>query len=123
VRIGTAELYRIVATIDAIVDSVVVGRRLHGDERVVLFVQLRDDMVLDVPLRQHINTTIRQYATPRHVPAEIHQVPDIPRTKSGKIVELAVRNVIHGLPVKNTAAMANPESLQFYAQFAMQPEN
>jgi len=117
VRIGTAEIYRILATIDDILDSVAVGRRTHGDEHVVLFVRLRDDALLDDLLRQHIRTAIRQQATPRHVPSEIHQVPDIPRTKSGKVVELAVRDVIHGVFVKNTAALANPESLDHFIPF------
>ena len=118
VRIGTAEIYRILATIDDILDSVVVGRRMHGDERVVLFVHLRDEIMLDDVRRQHIRTVIRQQATPRHVPSEIHQVPDIPRTKSGKVVELAVRNVIHGVVVPHTAALANPESLDYFVPFS-----
>ena len=118
VRIGTAEIYRVLVYIDAIVDSVVVARRTHGDEHIVLFVQLRPGTLLDDTLRARIKSTIRHHATPRHVPVEIYAVPDIPRTKSGKIVEIAVREVIHGRPVKNTDALANPDALHYYAQFA-----
>jgi len=87
--------------------------------RVVLFVRLREGLLLDDSLRRQICRVIRDNTTPRHVPAKIVQVTDIPRTISGKIVELAVRNVVHGLPVKNTDALANPEAL---AQFASRPE-
>jgi acetoacetyl-CoA synthetase len=82
--------------------------------RVVLFVRLRDGMRLDDALVDKIKATIRANATPRHVPAKIVQVPDIPRTRSGKIVELAVRNVVHGRAVKNLEALANPEALAHY---------
>nr|MBA2352741.1 acetoacetate--CoA ligase [Burkholderiales bacterium] len=86
-----------------------------GDVRVVLFVRLRDGLTLDEALAERIKQRIRSQTTPRHVPAKVIQVADIPRTKSGKIVELAVRNVVHGLPVKNRDALANPEALALYA--------
>lgn len=114
VRIGTAEIYRQVEKVEEVVESVAIGQDWHNDVRVVLFVRLREGLQLDDALRQHIRQVIRQYTTPRHVPAVIVQVTDIPRTISGKLVELAIRNVVHGLPVKNTDALANPEAL---AQF------
>ena len=112
VRIGTAEIYGQLAHIDAVLEGVVIGQQWQGDVRVVLFVRLRQGMVLDDTVRQQIKSRIRQHTTPRHVPAVIVQVDDIPRTKSGKIVELAVRAVVHGEPVKNREALANPESLE-----------
>ncbi|MCG8294765.1 acetoacetate--CoA ligase [Pseudomonas entomophila] len=112
VRIGTAEIYRQVEKVEEVVESVAIGQDWGNDVRVVLFVRLRDGLQLDDALRQHIRQVIRQYATPRHVPAVIAQVTDIPRTLSGKLVELAIRNVVHGLPVKNTDALANPEALE-----------
>lgn len=118
VRIGTAEIYRQVEKIDAVLESIAVGQRWHDDERVVLFVRLRDGIQLDDELKQKIRTTIRNNATPRHVPAVIAQVNDIPRTISGKIVELAVRQVIHGEEVKNTDALANPEALSEFSDRA-----
>lgn len=114
VRIGTAEIYGQLAHIDAVLEGVVIGQQWQDDVRVVLFVRLRPGMVLDDTLRQTIKSRIRQHTTPRHVPAVIVHVDDIPRTKSGKIVELAVRAVVHGEPVKNREALANPEAL---AQF------
>ncbi|WP_248920393.1 acetoacetate--CoA ligase [Pseudomonas entomophila] len=119
VRIGTAEIYRQVEKVEEVVESVAIGQDWGNDVRVVLFVRLRDGLQLDEALRQHIRQVIRQYATPRHVPAVIAQVTDIPRTLSGKLVELAIRNVVHGLPVKNTDALANPEALE---QFRDRPE-
>ena len=119
VRIGTAEIYRQVEKVDAVLESIAVGQQYEDDERVILFVKLRDGITLDDELRQQIKKTIRANATPRHVPAIILQVRDIPRTISGKIVELAVRNVIHGEPVKNTDALANPEALD---EFRDRPE-
>jgi acetoacetyl-CoA synthetase len=95
-----------------VLESVAIGQDWHGDVRVVLFVRLRDGLQLDDALRQRIRQVIRQYTTPRHVPAVIAQVSDIPRTISGKLVELAIRNVVHGLPVKNTDALANPQALE-----------
>jgi acetoacetyl-CoA synthetase len=115
VRIGTAEIYRQVEQLEEVVESLVVGQDWPpdraGDVRVVLFVRLRDGLALDNPLIDKIKRRIRDNATPRHVPAKVLQVNDIPRTKSGKIVELAVRNVIHGRPVRNIEALANPEAL------------
>jgi len=118
VRIGTAEIYRQVERLDEVVESLVIGQdwppEHPTDVRVVLFVRLRDGLSLDEALAEKIKHWIRSNATPRHVPAKILQVPDIPRTKSGKIVELAVRNVVHGRPVKNIEALANPEALEHY---------
>ena len=118
VRIGTAEIYRQVEKLDTIVESIVIGQDWEDDVRVVLFVVLREGEVLDEDLAQSVRTTIRQNATPRHVPAKIIQVPEIPRTLSGKIVELAVREVVHGRPVNNVDALANPEALEHFADLA-----
>jgi acetoacetyl-CoA synthetase len=114
VRIGTAEIYRQVEQLDEVVESLAVGQEWNNDVRIVLFVRLRDGLVLDEVLIDRIRQRIRDNTTPRHVPAKIVQVADIPRTKSGKIVELAVRDVIHGRPVKNLEALANPEALELY---------
>ena len=114
VRIGTAEIYRQVEKIDAVVEALCCGQDWQGDVRVILFVRLREGLVLDDALTERIKREIRTNATPRHVPAKIVQVADIPRTISGKIVELAVRDVIHNRPVKNTDALANPEALALY---------
>ncbi|MCE1161874.1 MAG: acetoacetate--CoA ligase [Thiomonas sp.] len=118
VRIGTAEIYRQVERIEAVLESIVIGQNwppgTYGDVRVVLFVRLRDGVVLDDALIDAIKRQIRNNTTPRHVPARIVQVRDIPRTKSNKIVEIAVRNLIHGDPVKNISALANPEALDEY---------
>ena len=118
VRIGTAEIYRQVEKLDAIVESIVIGQDWEDDVRVVLFVVLRETEALDEQLAQAVRSTIRQNATPRHVPAKIIQVPEIPRTLSGKIVELAVREVVHGRPVNNVDALANPEALAHFANLA-----
>lgn len=112
VRIGTAEIYRQVEKVEGIVESIVIGQQWQDDVRVVLFVVLQAGLTLDDALRAKIRDSIRQNTTPRHVPAKILQVNDIPRTLSGKIVELAVRNVVHGQPVNNTDALANPEALE-----------
>ena len=114
VRIGTAEIYRQVERIDEVLEAIVVGQNWQSDVRVILFVRLRDGVVLDEELSKRIKSEIRANATPRHVPAIILAVADIPRTKSGKITEIAVRDVIHGREVKNTSALANPEALDFY---------
>ena len=114
VRIGTAEIYRQVESLDEILESICIGQDRDDDVRVVLFVVLRDGLVLDEDLQTRIRKVVRDNATPRHVPARILQVSDIPRTVSGKIVELAVRNVVHNRPVKNTDALANPEALDLY---------
>ncbi|RWU18853.1 acetoacetate--CoA ligase [Pseudomonas alkylphenolica] len=119
VRIGTAEIYRQVDTIDEVLESVAIGQRWQNDVRVVLFVRLREGLQLDETLQKRIRQVIRNNTTPRHVPAVILAVTDIPRTISGKVVELAIRNVVHGEPVKNTDALANPEAL---AQFRDRPE-
>ncbi|RUO44436.1 acetoacetate--CoA ligase [Aliidiomarina taiwanensis] len=116
VRIGTAEIYRQVEKVEEVLESIAVGQRWNDDERVVLFVRLREGIVLDESLRDKIKRSIRANATPRHVPAVIAQVYDIPRTISGKIVELAVRQVIHGETVKNTDALANPEALDEFKE-------
>ncbi len=114
VRIGTAEIYRQVETIPEILDSLVVGQDWDNDVRVILFVKLRDGCTLDEALINRIKTAIRTNTTPRHVPAKIIAVPDIPYTISGKKVELAVRKVIHNQEVKNKDALANPEALEYY---------
>ena len=112
VRIGTAEIYRQVEKLEQVLESLAIGQSWEQDVRVVLFVRLQDGVELDEALQEHIRQVIRSNTTPRHVPAKILAVTDIPRTISGKIVELAVRNVVHGLPVKNTDALANPEALE-----------
>jgi acetoacetyl-CoA synthetase len=118
VRIGTAEIYRQVEKIDEVEESVAIGQLWPpdnpSDTRVVLFVRLRPGFALDEKLVERIKSRIRENTTPRHVPARIIQVPDIPRTKNGKLVELAVKSVVHGMPVANTDALANPEALEFY---------
>jgi acetoacetyl-CoA synthetase len=98
-------------------ESLVIGQEWRGDVRLVLFVRLRDGAQLDAELNDRIKDRIRKNATPRHVPAKLLQVADIPRTKSGKIVELAVREVVHGRPVKNREALANPEALDLFTSF------
>lgn len=114
VRIGTAEIYRQVEQLPEITESVVVGQDWQNDVRVVLFVRLRDGLLLDEALREKIRRQIRANTTPRHVPAVILQVPEVPRTISGKVVELAVREAIHGRPVRNTDALANPVALEHF---------
>jgi acetoacetyl-CoA synthetase len=115
VRIGTAEIYAQVETIPEVVEALAIGQTWDSDVRVVLFVRLRPGVALDEPLQQRIRQVIRAGASPRHVPAKIVAVTDIPRTKSGKITELAVREVVHGREVKNREALANPEALDLYA--------
>ena len=112
VRIGTAEIYRQVEKLTEVVDSICIGQTWDDDVRVILFVVLRPGVELSTDLQQMIRQTIRQETTPRHVPAKIIAVSDIPRTISGKIVELAVRKVVHGEVVTNTDALANPEALE-----------
>jgi acetoacetyl-CoA synthetase len=118
VRIGTAEIYRQVEKLDQIVESLAVGQDWQGDVRVVLFVRLREGLTLDDALAARIRKVIRDETTPRHVPAKIIQVADLPRTLSGKLTELAVRDVVHGRPVKNTDALANPASLDLFRDLA-----
>ncbi len=115
VRIGTAEIYRQVEQLEEVEEGIVVGQDWQGDVRVVLFVKLAAGVDLDEALIDRIRRRIREGCTPRHVPAKVLEVADIPRTKSGKIVELAVRDVVHGREVKNKEALANPEALEFYA--------
>lgn len=114
VRIGTAEIYRQVEKVPQVLESIAIGQDWQGDVRVVLFVRLREGLTLDDALRDEICRIIRANTTPRHVPARIVQVADIPRTISGKIVELAVRNIVHGRQVNNTDALANPQALELY---------
>ncbi len=118
VRIGTAEIYRQVEKLDEVVESIAIGQNWNDDVRVVLFVVLRPDIELDDALCDRIRNVIREGTTPRHVPARIIAVAEIPRTKSGKIVELAVRSVVHGETVMNIEALANPEALQHFRDIA-----
>jgi len=122
VRIGTAEIYRQVEQIPEIVESVAIGQDVvagvPGDVRIVLFVRMADGVLLDDELRERIRRQIRSNTSPLHVPTKIVQVADIPRTISGKISELAVRDAVHGRPVANTEALANPESLKFFERFS-----
>ena len=114
VRIGTAEIYRVVERIAEVEEAVAIGQIWQSDTRVVLFVKLRDGQTLDARLEERIRSEIRRHASPRHVPAKIVQVADIPRTKNGKVVELAVKAVVHGMPVPNTDALANPDALEHF---------
>jgi acetoacetyl-CoA synthetase len=114
VRIGTAEIYRQVEALDDVVDALVVGQQWEGDVRIVLFVVLRPDRQLDEALVTTIKTLIRTNCTPRHVPAKILQVPDVPRTLNGKKVEIAVTKILHGEAVTNQDALANPEALDYF---------
>jgi len=114
VRIGTAEIYAQVEQIDEVAEALAIGQQFEGDVRVVLFVRLKEGAVLDEALEDRIRKKIRTGATPRHVPSRIVAVADIPRTKSGKITELAVRDVVHGREVKNKEALANPEALELF---------
>lgn len=119
VRIGTAEIYRQVESIPEVLESVAIAQEWQKDVRVVLFVRLRDGIVLDDELRKRIAAIIRSNASPFHVPKKILQVYDIPRTRSGKIVELAIREIVHGRPIENREALANPEAL---IEFSNRPE-
>ena len=118
VRIGTAEIYRQVEQVPEVMDSLVIGQDWDNDVRVVLFVQLRPGLCLDDALTDRIKGHIRRNASPRHVPARIVQVVDIPRTRSGKISEYAVREIVHGRPVKNVKALANPDTLNLFRDLA-----
>ena len=119
VRIGTAEIYRQVELFEEVVESVAIGQEWQGDTRVVLFVVLQPGLDLDEPLAARLREQIKTGASPRHVPARMAQVTDIPRTRSGKLTELAIRDVIHGRNIKNVEAIANPEALE---QFRHRPE-
>jgi acetoacetyl-CoA synthetase len=118
VRIGSAEIYRQVELLPEMVESLVIGQDIGDandrDVRIVLFVRLRDGMTLDDALKDRIRRQVRENASPHHVPKVIIQVADIPRTISGKITELAVREIVHGRPVKNADALANPEALELF---------
>jgi acetoacetyl-CoA synthetase len=114
VRIGTAEIYRHVEQLDEVLESIVIGQDQDDDVRVILFVVLQPHIKLDDTLIYRIKKTLREKCSPRHVPAKIIQVPEIPRTRSGKIVELAVRDVVHNRPVQNIGALANPQALEHY---------
>jgi acetoacetyl-CoA synthetase len=114
VRIGTAEIYRQVEKLPEIIESIAIGQQWRDDVRVVLFVVLRKDVTFDDDLQSRIRKVIRENTTPRHVPAKIVAVPEIPRTISGKLVELAVRSTVHGEPVHNTDALANPDALRHF---------
>jgi acetoacetyl-CoA synthetase len=117
VRIGTAEIYRQVERLPEVVESLVIGQTVEGsDVRIVLFVRLQPSLTLDDALRDRIRAQIRRSASPHHVPKRIVQVGDIPRTISGKITELAVRDVVHGRPVRNADALANPEALELFRE-------
>jgi acetoacetyl-CoA synthetase len=114
VRIGTAEIYRVVERIADVEEAVAIGQIWQSDTRVVLFVKLKDGKALDAKLEEKIRADIKKHASPRHVPAKIVQVGDIPRTKNGKVTELAVKAVVHDMPVANTDALANPEALELF---------
>ena len=118
VRIGTAEIYRVVEHIEEVEEAVAIGQLWPpdnpADTRVVLFVKMKDDQNLNEEMQNRIRAEIKKHASPRHVPAKIVQVADIPRTKNGKVTELAVRSAVHGMPVGNTDALANPEALELY---------
>ena len=114
VRIGTAEIYSSVESLEEVTEAIAVGQNWRDDVRVVLFVRLKAGIELDEALKKKIREVIRRHTTPRHVPAKIVAVADIPRTLSGKLTELAVRNVIHGQPVKNVDALANPQALEHF---------
>ncbi len=118
VRIGTAEIYRHVEQLDEVVESIVIGQDWDNDVRVVLFVVLQPGLALNDELISKIRRRVREKCSPRHVPAKVIQVAEIPRTKSGKIVELAVRDVVHGRPIQNIGALANPEALDYYRDLA-----
>ena len=114
VRIGTAEIYRQVDKVEAVLESIVIGQEWKNDVRVVLFVKMRERQELTDDLIKEIKSVIRRECTPRHVPAKILEVGDIPRTKSGKIVEISVRDIVHGREIKNKESLANPEALEFF---------
>ena len=113
-RIGTAEIYRQVDRVDEVLESIVIGQTWENDIRIVLFVKLKEGINLQETLIDTIKETIKYNCTVRHVPSKILQVNDIPRTKSGKIVEIPVRDIVHGKEVRNMEALANPEALDFF---------
>ena len=113
-RIGTAEIYAQVEKMPEFIDCLAIGQEWDSDTRVILFVVLQEGITLDDDLEKRLKTQIRTGASPRHVPAKVIAVKDIPRTKSGKITELAVRDIVHGREVKNKEALANPEALGLF---------
>ncbi len=117
-RIGTAEIYNQVEQMEEVMEAICIGQDWDGDVRVILFVRLADGLRLSEDLVKAIKARVRTGASPRHVPAKVIQVADIPRTKSGKIVELAVRDVVHGRAVKNKDTLANPEALELFDSLA-----
>ena len=121
VRIGTADIYRIVEKMPEIEEALAVGQDFEGSERILLFVKLRSGLALDSALIARIKRRLKDEASPRHVPAAVAAAPELPHTRSGKLVELAVRDIIHGRPINNREALANPESLNFFATFAATP--
>ena len=114
VRIGTAEIYRVLENVSEIRDSLVIGQEWENDERIILFVRLADGVQLNEDLVKKIRNTIKENLSPRHLPAKIIPVGDIPYTINMKKVEIAVRNIVHNKPVLNVDALANPESLEYY---------
>lgn len=114
VRIGTAEIYNEIEKLEEVADSLAIGQEWKGDQRVILFVQLAEGHSLTDELKNKIKKTLRENASPRHIPARIIQVPDIPYTHNLKKVEIAITNIIHGRPVSNRDALANPNSLDYY---------
>jgi len=115
VRIGTADIYRVVEALPEVADSLAIGQRWKGDERIILFVKLQEGLQLTDNMRDRVRGTIRTRLTPRHLPRKVIQVADIPYTVSMKKVEIAVRQIVHGEPVKNRDALSNPEALDLYA--------
>jgi acetoacetyl-CoA synthetase len=115
VRIGTAEIYRQVDRVPEVLESLVFGQQVDNDVRIVLLVRLADDVALDDELVARIRARVREGCTPRHVPGRVVAVADLPRTRSGKLAELAVADVVNGREVRNTTALANPESLAVIA--------
>eukprot|EP00871_Galdieria_phlegrea_P005885 jgi/Galph1/784/GphlegSOOS_G5503.1 len=120
VRIGSAEFYHVLSTFPEVQDAVVVGQRWHGDERIIMFVQLKPEAQLSSELMQRIRSALRDKLSPRHVPAKILQVPEVPYTVNNKKVEIAVKRVIEGLDVPNKGAIQNPECLEYYHQLAVE---
>ena len=114
-RIGTAEIYNTVEKLNEIAESIVIAQNWNNDVRIVLFLKLQNDYELTEHLKEKVVNQIRTNLTPRHVPAKVVAVPDIPRTRSGKITELAVRDIVHGKEIKNKEALANPEALIHFA--------
>jgi acetoacetyl-CoA synthetase len=123
VRVGTAEIYNVVEKLKGIADSVAIGQNWKGDQRIILFVQLAPGYSLTEDFKNRIRKTLRENASPRHVPALIMEVPDIPYTFSMKKVEIAVANIIDGRPVLNRDALRNPESLDYFEKILPDLEN